>query len=155
MMTDDNSFAERPFESRPQNRIAADLIIEKDGGIVLIKRRFAPYKDLWCLPGGHVEHGEQVVAAAKREAKEETGLDIAIDELFGIYDEPGRDPRGPIISIVYTATPKNGDASSSELAADTDAAEARWFLLDDLPDELGFDHEKILGDYLSHRERIR
>lgn len=142
--------SERPVESRPQNRVAADLIIEQDEKIVLIKRKFDPFKDVWCLPGGHVEHGEQVKTAAKREAKEETGLDIEIKELLGIYDEPGRDPRGPIISVAYVCSTAGG-----ELSADTDAKEARWFPLDDLPDELGFDHAKILADYLSEREQTR
>lgn len=138
---------ERPAESRPQNRIAADLIIEHDDRIVLIKRRYEPFKGIWCLPGGHVEHGEQVADAAVREAKEETGLTVELDQLLGIYDEPGRDPRGPVISIVYSATPQH---PSQELDPATDAADATWFPLDDLPEELGFDHEKILDDY---RER--
>ncbi len=137
---------ERPVESRPQNRVAADLIIEHDNRIVLIKRKFEPFKDCWCLPGGHVEHGEQVEDAAVREAQEETGLDVALNALHGIYDEPGRDPRGPIISIVYTATPTDPD---QPLTPETDAKDAQWVPLDDLPAELGFDHEQILSDYMA------
>lgn len=136
---------ERPAKDRPHNRIAADLIIEHANQIVLIKRRYEPFKDQWCLPGGHVEHGEQVEHAAVREAKEETGLDIEPADLLGIYDEPGRDPRGPIISIVYTANPVNPE---QQLNPKTDAKEASWFPIDNLPTELGFDHEQILKDYL-------
>ncbi len=137
---------ERPAKERPHNRVAADLIIEQNDEIVLIKRKYEPFKDHWCLPGGHVEHGEQVRNAARREAKEETGLDVELDALLGIYDTPERDPRGPVISIVYTATPED---SNQSLDPATDAKDAQWVTLDDLPEELGFDHKQILEDYLS------
>lgn len=140
--------SERPVESRPQNRVAADLVIEHDEKIVLIKRKFDPFKGMWCLPGGHVEHGEQVETAAKREAKEETGLDVGLKALLGVYDAPGRDPRGPIISLVYAAT-----TDEQELSPATDAADAQWFPVDDVPDELGFDHAQILEDYLEQRRK--
>lgn len=139
---------ERPADERPHNRVAADLIIEQDNRIVLIKRKYAPFKDHWCLPGGHVEHGEQVTDAAIREAREETGIDVEIDELLGIYDTPDRDPRGPVISIVYAATPVDTD---QELAPATDAKDAKWVPLDDLPSDLGFDHRQILDDYLTEQ----
>jgi 8-oxo-dGTP diphosphatase len=132
----------RSIDDRAYHRLAADLVIEHDGSIVLIRRKFEPFEDTWCLPGGHVEEGEQVKEAAQREAREETGLDVELQDILGVYDEPGRDPRGPIISIVYTA-----EAESTDLRAETDAAEARWFDLDDLPNEFGFDHAQILEDY--------
>ncbi|MDY6771499.1 MAG: NUDIX hydrolase [Candidatus Nanohaloarchaea archaeon] len=134
----------RSVTDRDLHRVAADLIIEQEGEIVLIKRKFEPFEDQWCLPGGHVEGGEQVSEAAVREAKEETGLDVELDEVHGVYDTPGRDPRGPVISVVYQAHPVGG-----ELDAETDAKEVRWFALDELPDELGFDHEQIIDDYNS------
>lgn len=123
-----------------RHRVAVDLIIVQDDRVVLIERKNEPYQGQWCLPGGFVDAGEQVHEAAIREAKEETGLTLELDDLVGIYDAPGRDPRGPVISITYRATPTGG-----ELAADTDAADARWWSLDDLPD-LGFDHEQMIAD---------
>ncbi len=131
---------------RHLHRVAADILIARDGEVVLIRRGVEPFKGVWCLPGGHVEEGEQVREAAVREAREETGLDIKVDDILGVYDAPGRDPRGPVISIVYVASPVGGD-----LDAATDADDARWFPLDDLPDELGFDHADILADYREPR----
>lgn len=138
---------ERPAADRPHNRVAADVIIARQDRIVLIKRRYEPFKGQWCLPGGHVEHGEQVRDAAVREAKEETGLDVQLQDLFGVYDGPGRDPRGPVISIVYTAT-----AGQEALDPATDAADAEWFPVSTLPDRLGFDHDRIVADYLRRRK---
>ncbi|MDY6769173.1 MAG: NUDIX hydrolase [Candidatus Nanohaloarchaea archaeon] len=131
---------------RNRHRVAADAIIRKDERIALIRRGQEPFKGMWALPGGHVEEGEQVREAVEREAEEETGLDVAVDELFGLYDEPGRDPRGPVITIVYVCSVEDGG-----LDAATDADEARWTPLDDLPDELAFDHREILDDYLTER----
>ncbi|MDY6774175.1 MAG: NUDIX hydrolase [Candidatus Nanohaloarchaea archaeon] len=132
---------------RNRHRVAVDTIIEKGGEIVLVKRARDPFKGLWAIPGGHVEEGERVREAARREAREETGLEIEIEELHGVYDEPGRDPRGPVISISYTCS-----TEGRNLDAATDAEEARWFPLDDLPDRLAFDHEEILDDYLEKRD---
>lgn len=95
-----------------------------------------------------MEAGEQVREAAIREAKEETGLEVAPVEVLGIYDEPGRDPRGPVISVVYACS-----TDQEELEADTDADEARWFSLDEIPDEMGFDHRDILEQYTRAQER--
>lgn len=134
---------------RDTHRVAADIIIERDDAVVLIRRGVDPFRGGWSLPGGHVEAGEQVAEAARREAREETGLDVALDDVLGAYDAPGRDPRGPVISIVYTASPVGGT-----LDAATDAEEARWFPLDDLPDELGFDHADILDDYRQERDQF-
>lgn len=120
--------------------MAADLVIVRDGEVLLIKRKYEPFEDQWCLPGGHVEASEQVRDAARREAKEETGYEVELDGLVGVYDTPGRDPRGPVISIVFRASVGGGG-----LDPDTDAADARWFPLDELPD-LGFDHDQILAD---------
>ncbi|MDY6777755.1 MAG: NUDIX hydrolase [Candidatus Nanohaloarchaea archaeon] len=135
----------RSIDDRAFHRVAADLVIrDGEGRIVLIRRKFEPFEDTWCLPGGHVEEDEQVRDAAVREAREETGLDIEIQDILGVYDAPERDPRGPVISIVFIA-----DATGGTLRAETDAEEARWFALNDLPDELGFDHETILDDFMS------
>jgi len=134
----------KDIDERAGHRVAADLVIRRDDEVLLIRRKYEPFEDEWCLPGGHVEAGEQVQEAARREGLEETGYEVDLDGLVGIYDDPGRDPRGPVISIVFRATVAGG-----ELDPSTDAAGARWFPLSELPD-LGFDHAEILAE---HREQ--
>ena len=121
-----------------------DIIIETPGGIVLIKRKNPPLG--WALPGGFVDEGETVEAAAKREAKEETGLTVRDLEQFHVYSDPKRDPRQHTISIVFTARslkkPKAGD----------DAAWVEVFPYHKMPCELAFDHATILGDYFKAKD---
>ena len=93
-----------------------DIIIEIEGGIVLIKRRNPPPG--WAIPGGYVDYGETVEEAAVREAKEETGLDVRLTHLLGVYSDPGRDPRHHSISTVYVAV------ATGTPVADDDAADA-------------------------------
>ena len=121
-----------------------DIIIEVGGGIVLIKRKNPPYG--WAIPGGFVDYGETLENAALREAKEETSLDVTLIRQFHTYSEPGRDPRHHTISTVYIAR-----AEGVPVAAD-DAVEARIFKgMDCLPDEIAFDHCKLLEDYFRNR----
>src|SRR5207248_1579801 len=91
--------------------LTVDAIIELPAGIVLIERRFPPPG--WALPGGFVERGETVEAAAVREALEETGLNVTLTELLGIYSDPARDPRHHTAAAVFIAsaegTPVAGD----------------------------------------------
>ena len=115
-----------------------DIIIVIDDRIVLIERKNPPHG--WALPGGFVDYGESYEDAARREAKEETGLDIKELSQFHTYSDPDRDPRFHTASTVYTAQatgmPKAGD----------DAGRAELFSQDNLP-ELAFDHQRILDDY--------
>jgi 8-oxo-dGTP diphosphatase len=120
-----------------------DIIIELMGGIVLIERKNPPYG--WALPGGFVDYGESLEAAAVREAREETSLDVVNLRLLGCYSDPGRDERMHTISTVYTA-----DGCGQPLAAD-DAANAGVFQLDSLPGPLCFDHARILADYAASK----
>jgi len=83
--------------------VAVDVLIRKDDGYVFIKRKNEPYRGCWAIPGGLVEYGETVEQAAEREAKEETGLDVKLIRLVGVYSDPTRDPRGHCISIAYLA----------------------------------------------------
>jgi 8-oxo-dGTP diphosphatase len=127
--------------------LAADAIIElidRPGHpIVLIDRRNPPHG--WALPGGFVDVGEAVEAAAMREAKEECGLDIWLKDLLGVYSDPARDPRGHTVSIVYVAI------AVGEPRAMDDARAVAVYSLDALPRPIAFDHAMILSDYARYR----
>lgn len=116
-----------------------DIIIEIDAGIVLIYRKNEPVG--WAIPGGFVDYGESLEEAARREAREETSLDVTDLRQMATYSSPDRDPRQHTISTVFIAraegTPK----------ADDDAARLRVFTEDSLPEPLVFDHARILSDY--------
>lgn len=118
-----------------------DIIIEVEGGIVLIERKNPPHG--WAIPGGFVDYGETVEAAAVREAKEETGLDVRLTGLLGVYSDPSRDPRHHTISTVFVAS------ATGRPVADDDAADAGVFTENTLPDDIAFDHREILADYFS------
>ena len=127
----------------------ADVIVEKDKQILLIRRGIEPFKNKWALPGGHIDYGKETLErAATRELREETGISVSEKDLrfFGVYSEPNRDPRRHYITHVYIAKNFNG-----RLMASDDAREVRFFPLDSLP-ELAFDHKKIIGDYLLQKQ---
>jgi 8-oxo-dGTP diphosphatase len=122
----------------------ADVIIEvPSGGIVLIERRYPPPG--WALPGGFIEVGETAAQAAAREAREETGLDVTLLELFNVYSDPARDPRGHTLTVVFI-----GRAIGEPCGGD-DAARAAAFSADALPVPLAFDHAQVLADYFAYR----
>lgn len=121
--------------------VAVDVIIEYGAGprIVLIERRNPPHG--WALPGGFVDIGETVEAAAVREAREETGLEVALTCLLGCYSDPDRDPRGHTVSLVYVASGRG------EPQARDDARQLRLADPEDPGVTLVFDHPRILADY--------
>jgi len=119
--------------------ITVDAIIEIDGGIVLIKRKNPPYG--WAIPGGFVDYGETLEAAAVREAKEETCLDVNLVRQFHTYSDPDRDPRHHTVTTMFIAT-----AAGTPQAAD-DAKDIGIFTRDKLPDDIAFDHRQVLKDY--------
>jgi 8-oxo-dGTP diphosphatase len=121
-----------------------DVIIEVEGGIVLIERKNPPLG--WALPGGFVDYGESYEQAAVREAFEETSLKVTLTQQFHTYSDPSRDPRRHTASTVFIAT-----ASGNPIGAD-DAVRAEVFTSDSLP-RLVFDHAKILADYFSNKEK--
>jgi 8-oxo-dGTP diphosphatase len=128
----------------PGPRPTVDIIAElPDGAIVLVRRRHPPPG--WALPGGFIEAGESAAAAARRELREETGLEVELTELFHVYSDPARDPRGPTLGVVFL-----GRARGTPVGGD-DAAEAGTFALDALPAPLAFDHGLILADYRRYR----
>ena len=123
-----------------------DIIIETEGGIVLIERKNPPFG--WALPGGFVDYGESFENAARREAAEETGLTVSLTLQFHTYSAPDRDTRQHTASTVYIAT-----ANGHPMAAD-DALQAEVFHQDSLP-PLVFDHERILRDYFRFKHNGR
>ena len=128
------------------DKLTADIIIEyADGNIVLVKRKFPPYAGYWALPGGMMDEGETIETTAVREAKEETGLDVTLKKIVGVYSDPNRDTRGRFVSVTYTASIVGGT-----LAAADDAAE---IMTTKEPEKmtLAFDHNKMIEDYLKMR----
>ena len=127
--------------------LTADVIIEMpmldDKPIVLIERKYEPYG--WAIPGGFVEVGETIATAAKREALEETSLEVDLDVLLGIYSDPERDFRGHTTCAVFI-----GNATGKPVAAD-DAKDIALFDPFNVDVELAFDHRLILDDYCKYR----
>ncbi len=124
-------------------KLTVDVVIPAEEGVVLIRRGGEPFEGQWALPGGFVEVGETVEAAAVREVAEETGLAVELARLVGVYSEPDRDPRGHNVSVAFLARVLSG-----ELSASTDAAEVSVF--DPGAVDLAFDHRRIIDDALSH-----
>lgn len=120
-----------------------DIIIEYNGGIVLIKRKNPP--EGWALPGGFVDYGESIESAAVREAKEETGLDVELLRQFHTYSDPKRDPRHHTITTVFIAKAKG------RAVAGDDAKAIGIFNKDTMPEQIAFDHRDILNDYFTGR----
>jgi 8-oxo-dGTP diphosphatase len=125
--------------------LTVDIIIElrdRPGHpIVLIERRYPPHG--WALPGGFVDVGERLESAARREAREETSLDVKLEVLLGCYSDPQRDPRGHTVSAVYIAT------AEGEPQARDDARNLVCVAPSDCP-QLAFDHALIIDDYRSY-----
>lgn len=128
--------------------LAVDAVILFREGVVLIRRENPPYQGCHALPGGFVEVGESTEAAVCREAKEETGLEMDILGLVGVYSDPSRDPRGHVVSICYLVRGRG------ELKSGSDARSAEVFPLDKLP-PLAFDHEKIMHDAIRLQDLLR
>ena len=143
------------MSTSPTPQLATDIIIRltdhPGSDVVMIQRQNPPYG--WALPGGFVDVGESTARAAQRETLEETGLTVRLTHLLDVYSDPGRDPRGHAVSVVYVAEAEGTPEARS------DAAAVQVFSLDELPRQIAFDHEKILADYQAfisgRREAIR
>ncbi len=122
-------------------RLAADVIVGRGDEVLLIERKNEPYG--WAVPGGFVDLYESLETAASRELEEETGIKAPPGELelLGVYSDPARDPRGHTVSAVYVYW------GGGEPAAGDDAARARFFNVESLPENIAFDHRKVLRDY--------
>ena len=133
-------------------RVTVDVVIftVRDGTlhVLLVRRAAAPHAGRYAIPGGFVHEDESLDAAALRELAEEAGVrDIYLEQLYS-FGDPGRDPRGRVVTVAFFALIGSDDLP---LAAGTDAAEARWFPTSDLP-LLAFDHRRIV-DYALERLR--
>ncbi len=130
-------------EDHPKPSVTVDVVImtlrDDELQVLLIKRDIAPYRGRWAIPGGFVHLDESLEAAARRELREETGVsDVYLEQLY-TFGEPGRDPRGRVVSVAYIALVP----APLAVIAGSDAREARWWPLSQLP-ALAFDHEEIL-----------
>lgn len=122
-----------------------DSIVTHDDKILLIKRGKDPYKDHWAFPGGRIEQKDKdIEAAAKRELKEETNLDIPL-KYYKTIGNSTRDPRGFCLTNIFIC---ELDEYPSNVKAGDDAVDYEWFPLDDLP-PMAFDHKKILTDFIN------
>jgi 8-oxo-dGTP diphosphatase len=126
--------------------VTADCVVftmvSGDLAVLLIRRAHPPFEGAWALPGGFVDENEPLVHAAARELREETGLVVGALEQIGAFGDPGRDPRGHMVSVAFftfllAATPR--------ISAGDDAAEAAWYPLAKLP-RLAFDHARIIAE---------
>jgi 8-oxo-dGTP diphosphatase len=132
---------------RPSVTVDIALVTREDRQrVLLIQRKADPFAGQWALPGGFVDEGERLIDAARRELKEETGLEQTELEQFRTFGNPGRDPRGWTVSVVHLARVAPDQLNA---VAGDDAADARWFSLDELP-ELAFDHGEILSQVRRH-----
>lgn len=110
--------------------------------VLLIKRKNDPFKGQWALPGGFVEKEETLEKAAIRELNEETGVKVDYMEQIKAFGDPGRDPRGRMISVAFLSQIH----CEEDLKASDDASKAKWFRVDELPDmDLAFDHDEIIN----------
>jgi 8-oxo-dGTP diphosphatase len=127
--------------------LTVDAVWISGGRVLLVRRKRPPFRGSWAFPGGFVEAGETVEDAVARELFEETGLKARAFRMLGVYSRPGRDPRGPTVSVAFVAegvprAPKSG----------SDAAEAKWIALVP-PRRLAFDHNEMLAHALRLQTR--
>ena len=130
--------------SKQSIKLSVDAVVfgyeEGNISVLLIKRKYAPFKGNWAIPGGFVLNNESLEDAVERELFEETGIKINYLEQLYTFGMPDRDPRGRVVSIAYFALVR---PDAFKIAASTDAEQAQWFNINELP-ELSFDHNEIL-----------
>ena len=135
-------FVHRGGRGKRKPLLTVDCVVEEGDKILLIRRKNPPYAGHWALPGGFIEYREKAEDAVIREVKEEANVDISVQGLLGVYSEPGRDPRGHVVSICYLANGRGVPWGGS------DAGDAKFFDHAEIKYEgLAFDHGKILRDY--------
>ncbi|MCL6293709.1 NUDIX hydrolase [Jejuia spongiicola] len=130
--------------SKQSIKLTVDAVVfgyeEGNISVLLIKRKYEPFKNKWAIPGGFVLNDESLEEAVERELQEETGVKINYLEQLYTFGEPSRDPRGRVVSIAYFGLVR---PNTFKIFASTDAAEVAWFNINELP-QLSFDHKEIL-----------
>ncbi len=142
---------EKLLKYGPRPALAVDgVIFDKDGNLVLIRRKNPPFQHKLALPGGFVENNETTEQAVIREVREELGIETKIDRLVGVYSEPSRDPRAHVISIVYKLEPL-----SYAFKAGDDAAEFEIIPCREITKikDMAFDHGKIIADIIDDQKK--
>ncbi|GAB1856228.1 NUDIX domain-containing protein [Flavobacteriaceae bacterium MHTCC 0001] len=134
-------------------KVAVDAVVfgyesKNNLSVLLIKRGIEPFKGEWALPGGLVLNDESLEEAVERELKEETGITIDYLEQLYTFGKPNRDPRNRVVAVTYFALVKPNHFT---IKADTDAADVKWFHLNELP-KLAFDHQLVLD---TAKERLK
>jgi ADP-ribose pyrophosphatase YjhB (NUDIX family) len=124
--------------------ITVNVAVIKDNKILLTKRDDF---EVWCLPSGGVEEGESVAQAAIRETKEETGIDIKLESLVGIYSRIGKFPN--IHAVLFTAKPIGGEIHTQE----NETIDVKYFTKDEIPDDLSLGHRQRIDDAMSSTKR--
>ena len=113
---------------------------------ILIKRKYPPFQNYLALPGGQVEYGEKTEEAVIREIKEETGLDVQIQGLIGVYSDSNRDPRGHCVSISYICFAIGGNIKAGDDANNAIKVEFTKDNIEQISAQIAFDHKKIILD---------
>lgn len=129
-----------------------DTIIDNESKVLLVKRNKEPFVGKMVFPGGFMKKGETAEDAAKREVKEETSLDIELNDILGVYSDPTRDPRGHIMSTVFIGNLSHNSNITEPVSGDG-VTSTKWISLDNIEQEdFGFDHKKILKDYKAWKQ---
>ena len=131
----------------------ATLIVEREGKILLVKRKHEPYRGMLALPGGFLNHKQETLErAAQRELYEETRLKVKQKDLYllCVNSSPDRDPRGHVIDHVYVVPVVQGEARAND-----DAKCLEWRAVEEMPKRLAFDHSKDIKMYKEWRMRRR
>jgi len=121
--------------------VTVDAILLYDGRLLAVIRRNEPFRGMPALPGGFVELGERCEDAIVREVREETGLEARVRRLLGVYSDPGRDPRGPVVSVVFELERLGGEPHAGSDAANL------VFLDPNESVPMAFDHARIVADW--------
>jgi len=130
-----------PHCGRFKNRgLSIDAVIVRDGKILLGKRGAEPCKGMWGTVGGFTEWGEKLEDTVAREVLEETGLAVTSCRMINVYSDPARHPQ-QVVNVAYVVE------TTGEPIAGDDIEEVKWVSLDEIPDNLAFDHNKIIAEY--------
>lgn len=130
----------------------SDSVVIRGNKVLLVKRAFKPYTGWWTLPGGVMDTDERIEETALREVMEETGVKGKIISMIGVYSGPKRDPRGTSLSVAYLM--KFVKVSGKP---DNESLEVRFFPVNRLPKNIGFDHRQMIKDALKilHKNKER